>query len=436
MTGANALDRNFARIVEQFDAREVSFVSVTQSFNTTSSMGRLTLNVLLSFAQFEREVTGERIRDKIAASKAKGMWMGGVLPLGYDLPKEGSRTLEVNDAEAATVRAIYQRYLELGSVHQLAVDLEKRSIVSKARTARSGKMLGGIAFSRGALFHLLRNPVYLGKITHGTLVHQGAHAPILGEELFLQVQARLDAQKRRHERCGERRVQSAPLTGRLFGPGSKPLTPSFSRGKSGRVYRYYVSAALQQGAKAGDAQLLRVSAAKLERFVRAALERLLPLQAEPLGSIKRLAIEHGRVELKLPASLFRDLQARVALGEDVIRIDRESCVLVLPAVFSNRSSDTSIVSGMPPTAEPDRTLITALRKAHRMLERDGSGMPILAAAPKSPYERRLLRLAFLAPDIQRDILAGRHSARLNLERLMQFQIPLDWAAQRAMFGLS
>ena len=171
---------DFARIVERFDAQDVSFVSVTQSFNTTSSMGRLTLNVLLSFAQFEREVTGERIRDKIAASKAKGMWMGGTLPLGYDLPAPGTRILQVNQEEAATVRHIFTRYLELGSVHALQRDLAGQGILSKRRTARSGRTMGGLPFNRGALFHLLRNPIYLGRIRHKDVIHEGGHEAIVG----------------------------------------------------------------------------------------------------------------------------------------------------------------------------------------------------------------------------------------------------------------
>jgi site-specific DNA recombinase len=157
---------DFARIVERFDAQSVSFVSVTQAFNTTSSMGRLTLNVLLSFAQFEREVTGERIRDKIAASKAKGMWMGGNLPLGYDLPAPGTRTLQVNEAEAVTVRQIFARYLELGSVHRLQRDLAEQAVCSKQRVTGTGKTIGGKPMNRGALFHLLRNRIYLGQIVH------------------------------------------------------------------------------------------------------------------------------------------------------------------------------------------------------------------------------------------------------------------------------
>ena len=149
---------DFARMVEIFDRHEVSFVSVTQAFNTTSSMGRLTLNVLLSFAQFEREVTGERIRDKIAASKAKGMWMGGLLPFGYDLPRDGSRALVVNEAEARTVRTIFQAYLDLGSVTDLERWLIEHGIRSKARHGKDGHVSGGKAFGRGAIFHLLRNP--------------------------------------------------------------------------------------------------------------------------------------------------------------------------------------------------------------------------------------------------------------------------------------
>ena len=151
---------DFARIVEQFDKHEVSFVSVTQAFNTTSSMGRLTLNVLLSFAQFEREVTGERIRDKIAASKAKGMWMGGLPPLGYDPPVDSGRVLVVNEQEAMTVRLIFERYLELGSVHTLVSDLRERGVVSRARQKGDGSPSGGAPFSRGALFHLLKNRIY------------------------------------------------------------------------------------------------------------------------------------------------------------------------------------------------------------------------------------------------------------------------------------
>jgi DNA invertase Pin-like site-specific DNA recombinase len=163
---------DFARMVELFDAKGVSFVAVTQQFNTTTSMGRLTLNVLLSFAQFEREVIGERIRDKVAASKRKGIWMGGVLPLGYDVRE---RKLVVNHDEAQTVRGIFERYLELGSVRLLGNDLRQRGIVSSAKVSRNGNARGGKQFSRGALYHLLSNPIYLGEIRHKQERHPGQH---------------------------------------------------------------------------------------------------------------------------------------------------------------------------------------------------------------------------------------------------------------------
>jgi len=182
---------DFARIVETFDAHEVSFVSVTQAFNTTSSMGRLTLNVLLSFAQFEREVTGERIRDKIAASKAKGMWMGGLAPLGYDLPVGGSRALIVNPIEAETVRFLFRRYLELGSVYKLIQELDAQGIRSKVRVTAKGETLGGGSFSRGAMFHLLQNRVYVGDIVHKGERYDGQHEGIVEPGLFDGVQAML-----------------------------------------------------------------------------------------------------------------------------------------------------------------------------------------------------------------------------------------------------
>ena len=198
---------DFARMIEIFDRRRVSFVSVTQAFNTTTSMGRLTLNVLLSFAQFEREVTGERIRDKIAASKAKGMWMGGTVPLGYEPPENGTRALAVNQEEAEIVRTIFRAYIDLGSVHALQRWLEDRGIRSKRRVTRAGRLSGGGPFSRGALFHLLRNRVYRGMIVHKGRAHPGRHQAIIDGDLFAAVQARLDANTRRRASKREQKVE-------------------------------------------------------------------------------------------------------------------------------------------------------------------------------------------------------------------------------------
>jgi hypothetical protein len=175
------LSRDFAKIVDVFDAHNASFVSVTQQFNTTTSMGRLTLNMLLSFAQFEREISGERIRDKIAASKKKGMWMGGNVPLGYDVK---DRKLIINEPEAATVRVIFRRYAELGSVALLKAELDQLGIVSKRREGAGGRLAGGQHFSRGALYLMLQNRTYRGEITHQGTAYPGQHKAILDPELW------------------------------------------------------------------------------------------------------------------------------------------------------------------------------------------------------------------------------------------------------------
>jgi len=189
---------DFAKMVEVFDVRGVSFVAVTQQFNTTTSMGRLTLHVLLSFAQFEREVTGERIRDKIAASKQKGMWMGGgLVPIGYDVI---DRRLVVNKTEADTVREIFHRYLELGSVRLLMEDLNRRGIRSKVRVAKNGRRAGGNLFFRGALYGLLSNPIYIGEIRHKGVRHPGLHEPIVDRELWETVRSCCCEATRRHMR--------------------------------------------------------------------------------------------------------------------------------------------------------------------------------------------------------------------------------------------
>src|SRR5580658_8171811 len=235
---------DFAKIVDVFDAKSVSFVSITQAFNTTTSMGRLTLNVLLSFAQFEREVTGERIRDKIAATKRKGLWMGGQPSLGYDVK---DRKLVVNEAEALTVRMIFRRYLELGSVRGLKAALDKERVVSKLRAAADGSPYGGKSFSRGALYLMLQNRIYRGEIVHKGAAYPGEHAPIVDEDLWSSVQRRLEANSvdRRYKRdAGTPNL----LTGILVDVGGQPMTPTHAI-KKGVRYRYYVSRRLITGTR-------------------------------------------------------------------------------------------------------------------------------------------------------------------------------------------
>src|SRR6476660_9921211 len=232
---------DFAKLVELFDQHDVSFVSVTQQFNTTTSMGRLTLNVLLSFAQFEREVTSERIRDKIGASKRKGLWVGGMAPLGYDTK---DRKISVNEAEAERVRTIFRSYLLLGSLGLLMADLRQQGIVTKVRTLKSGATVGGIPFTRGPLAHLLRNRFYIGDVIFKGEVLAGEQPAIVERDLFDAVQAKLSEQVNNHKTA--RMKSEALLAGRIFDDRGNRMTPSHVR-KRGIKYRYYLSSAMLQG---------------------------------------------------------------------------------------------------------------------------------------------------------------------------------------------
>ena len=256
---------DFAKLIELFDAHDVSFVSVTQSFNTSSSMGRLTLNVLLSFAQFERELIRERVRDKIAASKRRGIWIGGPVPLGYAAVDK--KILAV-PAEAEAVRTIFARYLELGSVRALAEDLDRRGIRSKPRRLSNGRSVGGKRFGVGALAHLLKNCFYIGEVVYRGEVHRGEHESILDATLFEAVQAKLAAQARAR-RC---RLRGSPaiVSGRLFDDCGNRMSPSHTN-KDGARYRYYVSQTVLQRKPLAAGAIARVPAAEIEALVVSAL---------------------------------------------------------------------------------------------------------------------------------------------------------------------
>ena len=273
---------DFAKIVEALDARGVSFVSVTQQFNTTSSMGRLTLNILLSFAQFEREVTGERIRDKIAASKKKGMWMGGLVPLGYDL--EG-RKLVPNSTEAALVCKIFALYLKVGCVSKLALQLDREKVRSKVWVTKTGARLGGAPFARGALYGLLRNRLYISQIRHREVWYPGEHIGIVPMDLWEKVQAQLDSNLRtRRKRAREQ--ASSLLTGLIEDKDGNRFTPSFTM-KRGRRYRYYISQlAIKNRTDQSDGPT-RVPAHELEGRV---LERLIAFLKSDAGRSEAIAI--------------------------------------------------------------------------------------------------------------------------------------------------
>jgi len=320
---------DFAKIVEVFDAHGVSFVSVTQAFNTTSSMGRLTLNVLLSFAQFEREVTGERIRDKIAASKKKGMWMGGLPSLGYDVK---DRKLIINETEAATVRHIFQRYLELGSVRTLQTELDAAGIVSKRRIAADGSQYGAQRFSRGALYLMLKNRIYRGEIVHKGKAFPGEHSAIIEEEPWLRVQRHLE-DNRVERRNGPKDKEQNLLAGILLDAASNPMTPVRVMKKSAR-YRYYVSRNLITGTVADNSDGQRIPASNLEALV---LNRMRSLFADPVEILN--AISKSRHDA--PAQK-RVRDAAASLSERWDRLPAESLhdllrsIIVRAQVYADR----------------------------------------------------------------------------------------------------
>jgi hypothetical protein len=261
-------------------------VAVTQQFNTTTSIGRPTLNVLLSFAQFEREVTGERIRDKIAASKRKGMWMGGVPPLGHEVRE---RRLIVNPTEADMVRYIYERYLELVCVRQLSKELDERGIVSKIRISKKGIKSGGCRFSRGALYELLANPIHIGEIRHKQERYPAQHEAIVPRELWARAQQRLRVNAARGLQSSTSAIAS-PLAGKIFDADGEPL---YAQGaaKAGRRYRYYVSRSPVNGSSSDDRKSWRLAAPELERAVAIATQRILNDRA---GMLEKLESRSSR----------------------------------------------------------------------------------------------------------------------------------------------
>jgi hypothetical protein len=307
---------DFAKLVELFDAHDVSFVSVTQQFNTTTSMGRLTLNVLLSFAQFEREVTGERIRDKIGASKRKGLWVGGMVPLGY---VSRDKKLFIEEEEAERVRTIFQRYLELGSIGPLLADLRERGIVTKVRHLSGGRTVGGIPFTRGPLAYLLRNRFYIGEVDFKGEICSGEHPPLLDRDLFEAVQRRLAEQTNGYR--ATRAHPEALLTGRIFDDRGNRMSPSHSR-KGAARHRYYVSSALIHGRPQDAGTVTRVPAAKIENVIVEAVRQHVGFDAP--GDDAELITNHvhhiavRRTEIAI--SLVREDEAGDTLNPAVLMV--------------------------------------------------------------------------------------------------------------------
>jgi site-specific DNA recombinase len=434
---------DFAKLVELFEAHGVSFVSVTQQFNTTTSMGRLTLNVLLSFAQFEREIAGERIRDKFAASRRKGMWMGGTIPLGYDVRE---RKLIVNETEAETVRLIFQRYLTLGCVSSLRADLGRKGVRSKERILTSGRVLGGCSFSRGALYHLLRNRIYRGEVVHKGIAYPGEHEPIVNEELWNAVQARLSGNLTRRRQA---RIESGALLGGLiFDDCGNRMSPTYTV-RRGNRYRYYISQAHLRGRKTGSRP--RIGADDVERLVIEELCRRQPRDSQITdmstgvwsaetrelvrSTVDRIVIHHDGVEITLKVK-----EMDSAIDGDNQSKNLKTLMLALPPPRPRERKEILVPGncGTQPR-RIDQALILALARATLWVRRLQQGEFVDTAeiaqrfGLSGAHVRRLLRFAYLAPDIVEAIIEGRQPRTLTVKLLLR-GIPLDWADQRAAFG--
>jgi len=471
---------DFARIIEVFDERTVSFVSVTQSFNTTSSMGRLTLNVLLSFAQFEREVTAERIRDKIAASKRKGMWMGGMVPLGYD---SVNKKLVVNQDEAVTVRKLFDLYRQEKSIRAVQERAQVLGLKTKQRiAARSGRSSGRTDFSCGHLRTILSNPIYVSRIRHRGQTYDGQHEAIIDDDIFSEVQELL--------KKGSNPSTTLPrpddmhlLTGILFDENGERLSPSHAT-KSGRRYRYYVSNGLMKGRKTKSRSHWRIPTSRLDPVVVDTVLKFLRSHSGLLSALGDTTLSPDHLEkilqnadqaangLQCPSPSLRrqtiqTFLRRVTLGADRLQIEIMTDALLagtartnsdhaedqnlppihcieLPITFRHRGVERRIIveaDGGSPSADPDTTLIELIARAHRYLRRLTCGHSV-SASDLATEEKldvsdlsRILRLAFLAPDITAAILDGKQPVELTATKLKRLgEIPYRWDDQRRMLG--
>jgi site-specific DNA recombinase len=470
---------DFAKIVEILDAKGASFVSVTQQFNTTTSMGRLTLNVLLSFAQFEREVIGERIRDKIAASKKKGMWMGGVPPLGYQAE---DRKLVIVDSEAEIVRFIFRRYAELGSVRLLKDELEARSIHSRLRTSGAGRISGGKPFARGALYLMLQNRIYRGEIVHNQQSHLSEHKPIIDQPLWDAVQTQLASNAAQRE--GGKTRQSSLLAGLLVDGDGNRMTPSHAI-KKGTRYRYYVSGSLITKDRAENATGLRIPAAEIEQLVSdrvhrwlldpgsiykstsarlpdSSMQQRLVARAAEIGKrwpelsvarkravlialIERIEVRVDQIDIRLHPQRFNALLDIAATPSQGVT-DDETEILSVPVRLRRAGREIRmVIDGTDPftVAKPDGRLIKLLLRARRFNATlaKGEGVPFAAIAQQEGVSRsyftRLVRLSYLAPDITQAILDGRQPHDLTAEKLLEHsRLPLAWHDQRIALGFA
>jgi len=409
---------DFAKLVEAFDAKSISFAAVTQQFNTTTSMGRLTLNVLLSFAQFERELSSERVRDKVAASRRKGKWTGGTVPLGYDAR---DKKLVVNKTEAETVRYIFKRYLELQSFAKLVEDLDRKEIVTKRRDTKVAKYQGGIPFTYGPLAHFLKNRLYVGETGHMDKWFPGEHAAIVDRKTFDQVQQLLESKAA--GRKATRSASDAFLLGKLYDDRGNRMSPSYST-KNGIRYRFYVSSALLRGRKDAAGSAARVSAAEIEGAVFAAVKthQQAADACDAIYVLERVVVAPGR------------LLVTMASGD----LPRQE--IVIPRTLQQKDARPTI-EGNDDAAKDVRneSLIQSVVRAHAWVRalQDGTYGSVEELADENKLHpkvvRQNLRLAFLSPEVTSGMLEGTHPARLSLTRIPKL-LPLKWTDHRPLLG--
>ncbi len=422
---------DFAKLVEAFDEHDVSFVSVTQSFNTTSSMGRLTLNVLLSFAQFEREVIGERVRDKIAASKRKGIWVGGPVPLGY---RSVDKRLEIVSEEAELVRTIFESYLRLGSISALAASLNGEGLKPKPRRLANGRVIAALCYRVGPLAHLLKNRFYIGEVAYRCEIHPGQHNPILDRALFDAVQIRLKEQA--VERSAVRSSSPSLLAGRIFDDRMNPMTPTHAN-KKGVRYRYYVSHALLQGRASEAGSVAQISAPDVEALITNRLRA--ESDADPDASDREIIKSH---------------LGRAVVHRDQITITLRSGNLQNAANDQNHGPTVSISFTASASLRKgiSHTPSGAMDEAHRLsllaaIARARDGIETIVKDPALDFGaiarreklverhiRFLAPLAYLSPRVIEAIAEGRAPADLTVTRLAR-KLPLAWTEQEERLGL-
>lgn len=414
---------DFAKLVEVFDAKSVSFVAVTQQFNTTTSMGRLTLNVLLSFAQFERELASERVRDKLAASRKKGKWTGGSVPLGYD---RKDKRLVVNPAEAKTVRTIFERYLILRSFRKLIAELDAKGIVTKKRPI-AGKVAGGIRFTYGPLAYLLKNRIYLGETGHNGRWYPGEHDPIIDRATFERVQHLLKSNT--HDRTVKRHISGALLAGLLYDDRGNRMSPSFTV-KNGVRYRFYVSSALLKGRKAEAGSVPRVSASEIEAAALKAVRVKFDCRSLPPAQCAERYVRRVDIHAKHLTITMKSAGDAEAATVEVPLISR------LPGnrpEIDERGANPSQHAANP-------LLVQAVVRAHNWLKALTQG----ACSSIEDLARRLdlhpkvirkgLRLAFLSPAIIKELLTGGQRRARLLGDLDQM-VALSWHEQSEIMSL-